>query len=58
VPQAALQAVIKAAPRDTDVRWYQAGHGLTIAAYRDQLDWLADKLGVQGPAVAGAKTGP
>jgi dienelactone hydrolase len=58
VPRTALLALAKAAPRGTVVRWYPAGHGLTIAAYRDQLDWLARKLGIRGPAVAGAKTGP
>ncbi len=58
VPHAALVALAKAAPRGTVVRWYQWGHGLPIAAYRDQLDWLAKRLGIRGPAVAGAKTGP
>jgi len=58
VPKAALGAIVAAAPRGTDVRWYPAGHGLTIAAFRDQLDWLSRKLPIRGPAVAGAKTGP
>jgi dienelactone hydrolase len=58
VPRAALLALARAAPRGTALRWYAAGHGLTNAAYREQLDWLARKLAVRGPAVAGAKTGP
>jgi dienelactone hydrolase len=58
VPRAALLALTKAAPKGTVLRWYPAGHGLTIAAYRDQLEWLARRLSIRGPTVAGAKTGP
>ncbi len=58
VPRSALLALAHAAPPRTELRWYPAGHGLNIAAYRDQLDWLARKLHITGPAVPGAKTGP
>ncbi len=58
VPHAALVALAKAAPKGTAVRWYAAGHELNVAAYRDQLDFLADELRITGPAVAGADTGP
>ena len=57
VPREALEAVVAAAPAGTDVRWYDAGHELDVAAYRQQLAWLAERLGA-GPAVAGARTGP
>lgn len=58
VPRSALLALAHAAPPRTELRWYPAGHGLNIAAYREQLDWLARKLGIRGPVVPGAKTGP
>jgi uncharacterized protein len=58
VPRSALLALARAAPRDTLLRWYQAGHELNVAAYRFQLEWLSQKLGIRGPAVRGAKTGP
>ena len=58
VPRAALLTFINATPHGTKVRWYDAGHELNDPAYRDQLDWLAGKLGVDGPRVAGAATGP
>jgi hypothetical protein len=40
------------------VRWYPAGHALNEGAYRDQLAFLAEKLKIAGPTVAGAATGP
>jgi dienelactone hydrolase len=58
VPRAALLALAHAAPHGTELRWYPAPHELNVAAYRDQLDWLARKLRIRGPAVAGARTGP
>ena len=57
VPRPALDALVAAAPTGTEVRWYDAGHDLDLPAYRQQLDWLADRLGA-GPAVPGARTGP
>ncbi len=58
VPQAALRTFARATPPGTRIRWYDAGHGLDDRAYRDQLSWLAAKLRIGGPAVAGAATGP
>lgn len=58
VPRKALEALIDAAPADTDVRWYDAEHALGPVAYRDHMRWLAERLGIDGPPVAGAKTGP
>ena len=58
VPRSALLALARAAPRGTALRWYPAPHDLSAAAYRDQLDWLARKLAIHGPAVPGTKTGP
>jgi dienelactone hydrolase len=58
VPRAALLTFINATPRGTKVRWYDAGHELNDPAYSDQLDWLAGKLGIDGPNIHGAATGP
>jgi dienelactone hydrolase len=44
VPRAALLNMIHAAPKGTVVRWYDAGHELTAAAYRATFEWLASKL--------------
>jgi dienelactone hydrolase len=58
VPKAALQALAKAAPAGSALRWYPAGHELNAQAYRDQLAFLAKKLPIDGPPVRGARTGP
>jgi uncharacterized protein len=58
VPRAALTGLAQAAPKGTDVRWYPAGHSLDLAAFRDQLAWLTEKLEIRGPAVTGARTAP
>ena len=58
VPRSALRNMVRAAPRGTAVRWYAAGHALTPQAYLDAFDWLARKLGIEGPPVPGAATGP
>ena len=58
VPQAALEGLAAAAPKRTDVRWYRAGHALDLAAFRDQLAWLTERLPIRGPAVPGARTAP
>lgn len=44
VPRAALENLIRAAPKRTVVRWYPAGHALDRAAFRDAEDWLAERL--------------
>jgi predicted esterase len=56
VPRSALENMIAAAPKDTKVTWYAAGHELNPQAYQDALKWLADRLDAEG-RVAGAKTG-
>jgi dienelactone hydrolase len=44
VPRAALQNVVRAAPKGTTVRWYPTGHALDARAYEDASAWLARKL--------------
>lgn len=58
VPRSALEALAKAAPKGTTLRWYDADHGLNAKAYHDQLVWLARKLRLASPPVKGALTGP
>ena len=45
VPRSALLNMIHAAPPGTVVRWYPAGHSLSLAAYRDAFVWLGKRLG-------------
>lgn len=58
VPERAIEALVSAAPDGVELRWYDADHALNDAAYREHLDWLVARLGVDSPAVAGARTGP
>lgn len=58
VPRSALEAMARAAPKGTTVRWYDAAHGLNARAYHDQLVWLAQKLRLVPPPAKGALTGP
>jgi dienelactone hydrolase len=58
VPLAALRALAKAAGPAAQLRWYDQGHAPSKEAYIDQLRWLAGKLGVGGPVVPGAASGP
>jgi dienelactone hydrolase len=58
VPRAALDALAAAAGKAAEVRWYDQGHAPSNAAWADQLDWTADRLGVAGPIVEGAAAGP
>jgi dienelactone hydrolase len=58
VPRKALVALARAGSRPKQVRWYDTGHGLDAQAYRDQLRWLSRRLGLDGPVVPGAVTGP
>jgi dienelactone hydrolase len=44
VPHSALLNLVRAAPPETDVRWYDAPHALNKQAYRDAFGWLAKKL--------------
>jgi dienelactone hydrolase len=56
VPHEALLNIARAAPHGTTVRWYAARHALNRAAYHDAFDWLARKLPIERPNVAGAST--
>jgi len=56
VPRTALLNIARAAPAGTTVRWYDAPHALDRAAYRAAFAWLAAKLPIDGPPVAGAAT--
>ena len=58
VPRAALDALAAAAGQAAEVRWYDQGHTPSNAAWADQLDWTADRLGLGGPIVEGAAAGP
>jgi len=58
VPESALQALADAAPDGTRVTWYDAEHDLNDSANRDQLAWLSERLGIDGPPVPGVATGP
>ena len=59
VPRAALDELAKAAGEAAEVRWYPSqGHVPGQAALGDQLDWMAEKLGVGEPVVKGADPGP
>jgi dienelactone hydrolase len=58
VPKEALERLYEAAPEPKEIRWYPAGHVLDTPAFRDQLDWLTEKLEITGPRVQGAATEP
>jgi len=58
VPRTSLQALAKAAGAAAEARWYDQGHSPESAAWLDQLRWLSGKLGVGGPVVPGAASGP
>ena len=58
VPRAQLQALARAGSQPKRIRWYRAGHSLNAQAFRDQLAWLSRELGIRGPVVPGAATGP
>jgi dienelactone hydrolase len=44
VPRSSLLRAVRAAPKGTTVRWYDADHVLNKVAYRDAFAWLAEKL--------------
>jgi dienelactone hydrolase len=58
IPRTAIDALVAAAPEGTEVRWYDTGHAMGPKAYAEHLDWLQERLGITGPAVPGAQTGP
>jgi hypothetical protein len=41
------ETLLAAAPSTTRVRWYETGHRLSPAAFRDQAAFLADQLGFE-----------
>lgn len=58
VPHAQLAALAAAGSEPKRIRWYRADHSLDAQAFRDQLAWLSRELGIHGPAVPHARTGP
>jgi dienelactone hydrolase len=46
VPEADAQALHAVAPDPKTIRWYAAGHGLTLQAAWDRHDWLQEKIGL------------
>ena len=58
VPRVALEALVRAAGKAGEVRWYDQGHAPGTKAYAEGLDWLAARLEVGGPVVKGADAGP
>ena len=44
VPQEALRALVAAAPKPQEVRWYDAGHVPTMEMWSDAREWLATRL--------------
>jgi dienelactone hydrolase len=58
IPRTAIDALVAAAPEGTEVRWYDADHTMGPVAYEEHLDWLQQRLGIDGPPVPGAQTGP
>jgi uncharacterized protein len=46
VPAADAQALHTAAPDPKTIRWYDAGHGLTLQALWDRHDWLQEEIGL------------
>jgi dienelactone hydrolase len=42
----------EAASEPKTIRWYQAGHGLNTAACHDQVEWLAEKIGISAGPLA------
>jgi dienelactone hydrolase len=58
VPHVQLADLAAAGSEPKRIRWYHADHSLNARAFRDQLAWLSQELGIRGPAVPGSRTGP
>lgn len=59
VPQAALNALYRAASEPKEIRRYSTTHEPTVRVYRDMLAWLTKELDLETePVVKGARTGP
>ena len=52
VPRANADAFFAAAVEPKEIRWYEAGHGLSEQAVKDRQEWLAARLGLEEPAAA------
>jgi dienelactone hydrolase len=50
VPPYLADALARSAGKTAEARWYDAGHGLTPAAYLDMIDWLAARIGLAAVA--------
>ncbi len=44
VPQAQIRALIRAAPGDPRVSWYDTGHGMNRRSFDDQVQWQSAEL--------------
>jgi cephalosporin-C deacetylase-like acetyl esterase len=49
VPPKDFETVSNAASEPKQIKWYDAGHGLTSEAIRDQLEWLHTHVGTSSP---------
>lgn len=47
IPQPDLKALIKAASKPKRVKWFNAGHALTLAAFQEGADWLSKQLALK-----------
>ena len=50
IPTADAAELHAAASQPKEVRWYNAGHGLSQQAVLDRLRWLHEKIGLDAPA--------
>jgi uncharacterized protein len=46
VPRRQILSLIRAAPGDPRVSWYDTGHGMSLASFDDQVAWQAAELRV------------
>ena len=53
VPRAALNALVDAAGKAAEVRWYDQKHEPSSQALSEGMAWMATKLGVPVPAAQG-----
>jgi dienelactone hydrolase len=47
VPARELSALIAAAPKPADYKWYETSHSFEPLTFRDQIAWLRDRLGLR-----------
>lgn len=53
VPRAALDAMVEAAGKAAEVRWYDQQHEPSPQAFSEGVAWMATKLGIPAPGAAG-----